>query len=183
MFEDMINSQKLMTEYTASQNARWGVGNQVQNIDFNTEILTSGHWPYQDVPKCNIPRQMVKVQEVFTQFYTQKFQNRQILWLFNHGSLQLKTNYLPKSYQLMVSCFQASILFLFNEFDVLTVKDIQSRLAISEQDFTDSMLKLCNPKSKVLLKENAKVPKFAPDENIKINPKFENNNIKVPLVP
>ena len=54
---------------------------------------------------------------------------------------------------------------------------------ISEGDFREAMLKLCNPKMKVLLKENAKVPKFGPGEKITVNLSFENNNIRLNVVP
>ena len=45
------------------------------------------------------------------------------------------------------------------------------------------MLKLCNPKNKILLKENAKVPKFNPDEKISVNVNFDNNNIRLNVIP
>ena len=47
----------------------------------------------------------------------------------------------------------------------------------------DSLLKLCAPKTQVLLKHNLKVPKFTPDEKIKLNEKFQNNNIRLQLIP
>lgn len=31
-------------------------GNTVKGIEVNVEILTSGHWPFQDVPKCKVPQ-------------------------------------------------------------------------------------------------------------------------------
>ena len=47
----------------------------------------------------------------------------------------------------------------------------------------DSLLKLCAPKTQLLLKENVKVPKFKPEEKIKINESFQNNNIKILVIP
>ena len=44
-------------------------------------------------------------------------------------------------------------------------------------------MRLCNPKTQVLLKQNTKKPVFEPSEVIKVNPKFENNNIRMNLVP
>ena len=43
-------------------------------------------------------------------------------------------------------------------------------------------MKLCNPKIKLLLKQNPK-PVFTPDEQFRCNMKFENNNIRFNLVP
>ena len=46
-----------------------------------------------------------------------------------------------------------------------------------------SLMKLCHPNFKVLLKQNMRVPKFQPEETISINLKFANNNIRLNLVP
>lgn len=35
----------------------------------------------------------------------------------------------------------------------------------------------------MLLKENKKSPKFLPNEKIKVNDKFENNNIRINMIP
>ena len=83
----------------------------------------------------------------------------------------------------MGNTFQATILDLFNTNESLSCKEIMDRGAISESDFKEAMLKLCNPKNKVLLKENAKVPKFNPNEKISVNSKFEHNNIRLNLIP
>ena len=41
---------------------------------------------------------------------------------------------------------------------------MQTRLKLSDENMKDSMMKLCNPKTGIIKKENAKVPKFAPTE-------------------
>jgi len=45
------------------------------------------------------------------------------------------------------------------------------------------MMRLCNPKHCVLLKQNKKKPVFAPDEKISVNTSFEYNNIRMNLIP
>jgi hypothetical protein len=48
----------------------------------------------------------------------------------------------------------------------------------------DAMMKLCNPKTKILNKAMAKVPSFDdPNELISVNLDFKNDNIKLMLVP
>jgi len=54
MFEDMIKSQQVNTDYR-NKIKRNG------DLEFGVEILTSGHWPYQDLPKCKIPKQLVVI--------------------------------------------------------------------------------------------------------------------------
>ena len=47
----------------------------------------------------------------------------------------------------------------------------------------EACLKLCNPKSTMLLKEHKKSPKFLSNEKIKVNENFESNNIRVNMIP
>ena len=61
--------------------------NQVQGLEFSAEILTSSHWPISEFPKCSIPRQLKNASIEFNNFYKNKFQNREIQWLFNYGNV------------------------------------------------------------------------------------------------
>ena len=88
-----------------------------------------------------------------------------------------------KNYQVIVNCFQTAILFLFNQNETLAVSEIEERCQISEADLKQSLLRLCNPKTQVLLKQNLKKPTFEKNEHIKVNPKFENNNLRLNLLP
>lgn len=50
----------------------------VEDLEFTAKILTSSHWPISDIPKCNIPRSLMKAKDQFTSFYKNKFANREI---------------------------------------------------------------------------------------------------------
>ena len=73
-------------------------------------------------------------------------------------------------------------MLLFNENDVLTYKQIQDKTKLNKQDLDSSLLKLCNPKIKLLIKENPK-PIFDPNEKFYLNTKFEAQHIKFNLIP
>ena len=45
------------------------------------------------------------------------------------------------------------------------------------------MMKLCAPNTKILQKENAKKPKFEPNEKIRVNTSFNGNNVRMKLTP
>jgi hypothetical protein len=47
----------------------------------------------------------------------------------------------------------------------------------------ESMMKLCNPKTGMMKKQNAKVPKFLPNEEICLNIKYASPNIRCSFVP
>jgi cullin 1 len=74
-------------------------------------------------------------------------------------------------------------LILYNENEQLTFQELKDRCQVDEKDLNEALLKLCNPKVKLLMKEDLKTPKFSPDEKIKVNDKFESNNVRVNLVP
>ena len=78
--------------------------------------------------------------------------------------------------------FQASILYLFNEYDTLTCAEIMEKCVMQSEQFNAAMMMLCNPKIMVLKKE-IKKPVFAPTEKITINDGFKNNSVQVNLVP
>lgn len=94
MFEDMIKSKQVMIDFKGMRRG----SNVIEGVEFSIEILTSGHWPYCDIPQCVIPRQLGRIKENFNQFYKNKFANREINWLYNHGSVQVSTTYLNKNY-------------------------------------------------------------------------------------
>jgi hypothetical protein len=47
----------------------------------------------------------------------------------------------------------------------------------------NALVFLCNPKQRLLNKENMKKPQFVPTEKISVNLEFSNNNIRVTFVP
>ena len=51
----------------------------------------------------------------------------------------------------------------------MTYKEIIDTLGLSEEPAKECMMKLCNPKKKLLLKQNSKVSRFEPGELIKVN--------------
>ena len=52
-----------------------------------------------------------------------------------------------------------------------------------EKDLSSALMYLCNPRQKILDKENMKKPEFAPTEKLKPTASFSNPNIKVNFIP
>jgi aspartate-semialdehyde dehydrogenase len=53
---------------------------------------------------------------------------------------------------------------------------------LSAEDMKASLMKLCNPKTKIIQKENPK-PVFTPTEKFRLNLKFESSNIRFNMMP
>lgn len=76
MFKDMNLSKTMHLEFTANK------ANASTNVELNSvQVLTNGNWPIDELPPCEIPRELVDVQSKFKRFYNNKFNNRKLKWL------------------------------------------------------------------------------------------------------
>lgn len=61
----------------------------------------------------------------------------------------------------------------------MTVAECKQKTQIADKLFNESILRLCNPKTKIIAKARPKVPKLDdPNEVLKLNTDFEAPNIK-----
>jgi len=181
MFNDINISRDLMNEFRATQTYKNMIG---EGVDFSAEVLTGGHWPQQPAAACTLPPELKDYTMKFEQFYKQKFQNRNITWLFKNGSLEIKPVFITaKPYIFAVNCYQAVVLMLFNRKTEMTFSEIKEATNIPESELKESLKYMCNPKQKIVLKENAKTPEFTPAEKCKIFAEFQNPNVKVNFIP
>jgi cullin 3 len=88
-----------------------------------------------------------------------------------------------KSYTFVMNCYQAVILMLFNKYSDLTYKQVKELTNIPEGEISPALVYLCNPKQKILDKENMKKPEFVPEEKLKVTGNFVNANVKVTFTP
>ena len=181
MFNDINISRDLMTEFRNTQTHK---NMLASGVEFTAEILTGGHWPQQPSAACTLPPELKDYTIKFEQFYKQKFQNRNITWLFKNGSIELKTVFATdKPYILAVNCYQAVVLMLFNRKEEMTFSEIKDATNISESDLKEALKYMCNPKMRIVEKGNAKVPDFTPQEICKIFTAFKNPNVRVNFIP
>ena len=77
-----------MTEYKKKENEA--------ALIFEPEVLTTGFWRIeQEMSECTIPLQMSDCIAHFTNFYANKFQSRNLKWLYNYGKLEVQTTFTP----------------------------------------------------------------------------------------
>jgi hypothetical protein len=84
---------------------------------------------------------------------------------------------------MIFTCFQTSIIMLFNKRDQLTFQEVKDQSGLSDNDLKSSMMKLCHPKLGIINKENPKKPVFMPEEKLVLNEKYQNNSIRVNFIP
>jgi cullin 1 len=127
MFTDITLSKDLTNE----MKSKFPQG-LVPGVDFTTEVLTNGHWPEQNTAACTLPPEMKACTTKFEEFYKHKHHNRNLTWLFHHGSVELQPLFTQKKYIFVVNCYQAVVLCLFNKNNMLTWADIHDHSAIPE---------------------------------------------------
>ena len=127
---------------------------------------------------------MKSAMDKFQQWYMHKHQNHQLTFSFTNGAVELLTKFTQaRRYVLVVNCYQAAILDLFNEIDSLTVAEILEQTQVPKDAFTGAMMQLCNPKVMVLKKAIRKPDFSKPDEAISINLGYKSQTVKNNLIP
>lgn len=140
----------------------------MNGIEFQTEVLTNGHWPEQSTAACTLPLELKACAGQFETFYKHKYSNRNLTWLFQHGTVDIQPTFCSKKYIFVTNCYQAVILCLFNKYDTLTYTEIKEYGSIPDTELGQAMIFLCNPKQKLLEKENNKKPTFLPNEKVTV---------------
>lgn len=126
MFQDINQSKETLATFEKENQS----GKFVQGVEFNIQVLTSGHWPFSAAKKMELPSVMRNIQMTFANYYTKKFSNRQLVWLYDKGSLTLQATFLDKPYMAEVTVIQAAMLKLFDDRDEMTVKEMIDTLGI-----------------------------------------------------
>ena len=104
--------------------------------------------------------------------------------MFQHGSVEVKPAFITqKNYTFVTNCYQAVILMLFNRQTSYTYTEVLEQTSIPKEELNAALVYLCNPKQKILDKENMKKPQFGEGEKITVTATFSNNNLKVSFVP
>jgi cullin 3 len=176
MFKDMTISEELSAGFKKHVE---GLGEKdPKRIELSISVLTSMTWPLETMggtgaeeqegrPKCNFPTVIEKVKRGFEKYYSEKHSGRQLTWLANMGSADIKAIF-PKALQkdgtfkerrhdLNVSTYGMVILLLFNDLPAdqhLTFDEIQAQTNIPRSDLIRNLQSLAvAPKTRILIKE------------------------------
>jgi len=75
------------------------------------------------------------------------------------------------------------VLLQFNRKSELTYEELKAATNIPEKDLKNALKYMCNPKTKIIDKENMKKPDFTPQEKAKLTENYTNANIRVNYIP
>ncbi|TMW43368.1 hypothetical protein DOY81_011552 [Sarcophaga bullata] len=150
MFKDMELSRDInisFKQYVANMDG------ELTNIDLTVNILTMGYWPTYPLTEVNMPPQLVKPQQVFNKFYLAKHSGRKLQWQPTLGNCVLKARFDGGPKELMVSLFQALVLLLFNDRDILSYEEILAATNIEDGELRRTLQSLACGRARVITKE------------------------------
>ncbi|KAH6644141.1 Cullin [Boeremia exigua] len=175
MFKDMTISEELTAGFKKHVE---GLGEKdPKRIDLNINVLTSMTWSLETIsgtaddgegrPRCNFPTAVEKVKRGFEKYYNEKHSGRQLTWLANMGSADIRAtfkkvqqkdgSFKERRHELNVPTYGMVILLLFNDLPAdqhLTFEEIQAQTNIPAPDLIRNLQSLAvAPKTRILIKD------------------------------
>jgi len=125
-------------------------------VDIDVDVLTTGYWPSQNVPVCNLPTTVQDAIDRFSEFYLQKQSGRKLSWQTSTGTADVRATFgKPGKYRvhdLCVSTYQMCILNLFNDKSSWTVGEIREATRVPDVELRRHLISLSTSKHRILRK-------------------------------
>lgn len=177
MFTDMRISKDTMDEYRTTNLFH------ASPVELEVSVLTTGYWPVQLNPSCNLPPTILHCCSAFEEFYFARHSGRKLAWQAALGTADVRANFPMGRRELNVSTYQMCILMLFNEADTFSLDAIRQATQIHEPELRRHLLSLCTPKHRILNKAS-KGKGIAADDTFTFNAEYTSKlrRVKVPLI-
>jgi len=148
--------------------------------DMHVQVLTTGFWPPYAAADVNLPGTLVPLKEIFDQFYSSKYQGRQLQWQHSLAQCVVKASFPSGKKELVVSLFQTVVLLCFSQTDTMSFKDIKAHTRIEDGELRRTLQSLACGKVRVL----QKVPKgkdVNDDDSFVFNAAFTNQLYRIKI--
>ncbi|KAF7269567.1 hypothetical protein GWI33_017456 [Rhynchophorus ferrugineus] len=149
-------------------------------LKITVSILTMGYWPTYQPMEVTLPDQMVRLQDVFKDFYLSKHSGRKLQWQPTLGHCVLKASFRAGLKELVVSLFQTLVLLLFNDSNELAFDYIKEVTNIEDGELRRTLQSLACGKARVLVK----IPKgrdIQDDDRFRFNADFTNKLFRIKI--
>ncbi|KAK9686823.1 Cullin family [Popillia japonica] len=172
MFQDIGVSKDLNEQFrTHLKNS-----NELLDIDFSIQVLSSGSWPFQQSFSFGLPTELERSVHRFTSFYSGQHSGRKLNWLYNMSKGELLTNCFKNRYTLQASTFQMAVLLQFNVAESWNVAQLSENTQI-KLDFMIQVLQILL-KAKLLTSEDDEMDLRA-DSIVSLYLGYKNKKLRV----
>jgi len=161
----------------------------LKTVDIDVDVLTTGYWPSQNVPVCNLPSPINDAINRFSEFYLQQQSGRKLSWQTSTGTAEIRSSFGKGStkfrvHDLCVSTYQMCILVLFNDKSTWTLGEIRSETQIPDMELRRHLISLCTPKHRILRKGSKGKGINSDNDSFTFNVDYTSKmrRVKIPLV-
>ncbi|KAK7266369.1 hypothetical protein RIF29_19013 [Crotalaria pallida] len=177
MFTDMKTSADTMQGFYASLGSEFGDSRMLA-----VQVLTTGSWPTQPSPQCNLPSEIMTICDKFRSYYLGTHNGRRLSWQTNMGTADLKATFgKGQKHELNVSTYQMCVLMLFNNADRLTCKEIEQATSIPISELKRCLQSLACAKGRNVLRKEPMSKDVSEDDAFFFNDKFTSKFFKVKI--
>ncbi|KAG7392911.1 Cullin-4A [Phytophthora boehmeriae] len=182
MFKDIDLSQNVMTQFQQHAASRLALENLSSRgiPDMQVQVLTTGFWPPYAAVEINLPASLVPLKEIFDQFYSSKYQGRQLQWQHSLAQCVVKATFPSGRKELVVSLYQTVVLLCFNGPDSLSFKEIKEQTRIEDGELRRTLQSLACGKVRVLQK-TPRGKDVNDDDSFEFNKSFVNQFIRIKI--
>jgi len=161
----------------------------LKTVDIDVDVLTTGYWPSQNVPVCNLPSPINDAINRFSEFYLQQQSGRKLSWQTSTGTAEIRSSFGKgpikfRVHDLCVSTYQMCILVLFNDKSAWTLGEIRSETQIPDMELRRHLISLCTPKHRILRKGSKGKGINSDNDSFTFNVDYTSKmrRVKIPLV-
>ena len=149
MIKDMDHSNDIMLAF--KQHLR-NTHNGNIYLNLNVNLFPMGYLPNNQVIEVILPENMIRSQQFFNKCYLDKHSKRKLQWQPTLDYCVLTATFPRGTKELQVSLFQALVLLLFNDSDILSLSYISSKTNIEDSELRRTLQSLSCSKTPFLLK-------------------------------
>ena len=149
MIKDMDHSNDTMLAF---KQHLYNTHNGNIYLNLNVNIFPMGYLPNNRVMEIILPENMIHSQQFFNKFYLDNHSKRKLQWQPTLDYCVLTATFPRGTKELQVSLFQALVLLLFNDSDVLSLSHISSKTNIEDSELRRTLQSLSSSKTPFLLK-------------------------------
>ncbi|KAH3686489.1 hypothetical protein WICPIJ_002528 [Wickerhamomyces pijperi] len=171
MFKDIHLSRELSAKFN--------------HKNLHVSVLTKTFWPIQPTETSsliNLPSVLEDLQSQFTQYYTNCFNGRNIQWVYNFGTVDIRVKFTKKLHELNCSIYCGVIILLFQEFEQITYKELKQVTQIPEAELKRALLSLSVAQRTRVLLKSPMSKEFQDDDVFKFNYNFTAPLTKVKIL-
>lgn len=161
LFEDLVTSDKLISNFNSSQS---------NSIDFGIQMLNSHIWPLPKNPiKCSLPLSMYTLVKKFNTFYTGIYgTGRKLILMPQLSTAEVNVVCNLHTFYMTLPMYQIAVLLLFNIHTQISFEKISNITKIPEPELKKTLIILMN--NRMLLKvPNNRVLKSNDTFNVNLN--------------